>query len=199
MKKQVLVIHGGNVFPTYKKYLADLKAKKLRLDKLRGKRWKEELEAKLGRGYEVIMPKMPCADNARYVEWKIWLEKILPHLHKEIILVGHSLGGIFLAKYLSEKKLRKKVRGVFLVAAPFASHRSKVSLYDFNLKNDLKLLRRQAGKIFLYQSRDDDTVPFADLGKYLKLLPSATERVFKDRGHFTISTFPEIVRDIKSI
>lgn len=199
MKKQVLIIHGGNVFPTYKKYLADLKAKKLRFDKLRGKRWKEEMGAKLGRGYEAILPKMPCADNARYLEWKIWLEKILPHLHREIILVGHSLGGIFLAKYLSENKLRKKVRGVFLVAAPFANRRAKESLYDFNLKNDLKLLRRQVGKIFLYQSRDDDVVPFADMEKYLKLLPSATAKVFKDRGHFNISTFSEIVRDIKSI
>lgn len=199
MNKQVLVIHGGNVFPTYKKYLADLKAKKLHFDKLRGRRWKEGLEAKLGRGYEVIMPKMPCADNARYLEWKIWLEKILPHLRKDIILVGHSLGGIFLAKYLSENKLRKKVRGVFLVAAPFANRRTKDSLYDFNLANNLKLLDKQAGKIFLYQSKDDEVVPFADLEKYLKLLPSAVGRVFKDRGHFTIADFPEIIRDIKNI
>ena len=36
MKKQVVVIHGGNVSKTYKKYLADLKSEKIDIDEKRG-------------------------------------------------------------------------------------------------------------------------------------------------------------------
>ena len=43
--------------------------------------------------------------NARYEEWKIWFERMIPFLNDNVILVGHSLGGIFFVKYLSENLL----------------------------------------------------------------------------------------------
>ncbi len=199
MKKQVVVIHGGDTFSTYKKYISFLRNYKLDIKRLRQKGWKGGLGEKLGRGFEVIAPKMPNAGNARYLEWRIWFKKFLPHTKNGAVLVGHSLGGIFLAKYLSENKFPKKIKGVFLVAAPFDEKDCREPLGTFRLRKSLKRLEKQGGDIFLYYSKDDRVVPFADVGKYIKALPHARTRVFKNRGHFSQEKFPEIVKDIKNL
>jgi len=43
---------------------------------------------------------MPCIENAKYNEWKIQFEKYLKRTDNDLILIGMSLGGIFLTKYL---------------------------------------------------------------------------------------------------
>ena len=105
MKKQVVVIHGGDTFKTYEQYLRFLKRFDIDFERYRsGKNdWKTNLREALGEEYEVIAPVMPNKNNAKYPEWQIWFEKFIPFLNGEIILVGHSLGGTFIAKYLSEK------------------------------------------------------------------------------------------------
>lgn len=108
MKTQVVVIHGGDPFNTYEEYLTFLKNKELTLERLRRKDWKVPFENNLGEQYEVLAPAMPNKQNAKFSEWKLWFEKVTPLLNNEVILVGHSLGGIFLTKYLSENAYPKK-------------------------------------------------------------------------------------------
>jgi uncharacterized protein len=198
MKKQILVIHGGNAFETKKEYLDFLQNVEARLEKMRRQGWKDKLGKVLGDGYDVLLPLMPNASDARYAEWKIWFEKIVPLLDEEIILVGHSLGGIFLAKYLSENNFPKKIRGTFLVAPPYNTE-SDHPLVDFLIMNNLAGLSEQGGKIFIYQSRDDELVPFSNCESYQRDLPGAKLRIFEDRGHFKQDEFPEIVADIISL
>lgn len=200
MKKQIVAVHGGDNFNTYEEYMAFLKS--FEIDDLgyfteRG--WKSNLQEKLGENFQVILPEMPNPLNARYLEWKIWFDKLVPLLDPEIILVGHSLGGIFLSKYLSENNIQKKVLGTFLVAAPYDTSDADYTLADFILPASLEKFSSQGGKIFLYHSKDDKQVPFVDLEKYKKQLPNATARVFADRGHFNQEDFPEIVSDIVSL
>src|SRR3989344_3659970 len=104
MKTQIVVIHGGDTFDTYEQYLSFLKNYKIDFERFREnkKDWKATLAEKLGENYEVISHSMPNKRNAKYIEWKIWFEKFIPFLNPEVILVGHSLGGAFLAKYFSE-------------------------------------------------------------------------------------------------
>ncbi len=199
MKKQIVVIHGGDNFDTYREYLAFLKSYKINFERMKSKGWKDNLEKRLGKGFEVILPNMPNKYNARYLEWKIWWEKIIPYLEPKVILVGHSLGGTFLAKYLSENKFPKEISALFLVAAPYDDKDADYSLADFKLKKDLSLLGKQAGKLFIWQSEDDDVAPFADFEKYKKALPGANFKAFRDKGHFTQNTFPELAREIKKI
>lgn len=199
MKKQVLLIHGGTTFDTYGEYLAFLKNQKIDLDRYRGERWANSLGAKLGRRFDVLQPHWPNATNAKYEEWKIMLGKIARALKNNVILVGHSLGAIFLAKYLSENRFPKKIRATFLIAGPYDAKNLDESLGDFTLPKSLKRLEKQGGRIFLYQSEDDKIVPFAHVGKYKRALPSAIVRIFKKRGHFLQSDFPELVRDIKNL
>lgn len=198
MTQQVLVIHGGSSFEKYDEYIKHLKNKEITLERLRFKGWKENLQNSLGSDYEVFNPLMPNRSNARYEEWKIIFDKIIALMDDDVILVGHSLGGIFLAKYLSENIAPKKIKAIFLVAAP-CSRDKRYDLVDFVISNDLKKISQQSKNIFLYHSKDDDKVPFSNLESYIALLPDAHVGVFENNGHFHQTDFPELVNDIKSL
>ena len=198
MKQQILVIHGGNAFEKYEEYLNYLKTKEVTLEKLRSMDWKESLGRMLGDEYQVLAPRMPNGQNARYSEWKIWFERIVPLLDEPVILIGHSMGGIFLVKFLSENVMPKKITATFLVAAPYNAEVGE-SLVDFALTRDLTKFNEQGGKIFLYQSKDDPVVPFSHVEKYHKELPNAALRIFEDRQHFNQPELPELVENIKGL
>jgi len=194
MKRQIVVIHGGDSFKTRSAYLSFLK--NFRIDFKRylsgGRAWKNSLGKVLGKNFEVILPMMPNGMDAKFIEWKIWFEKFIPHLRPGVVLIGHSLGGLFLAKYLSECRFPKKIRATLLVAAPLKDG-------DFTEPKSLKKLIAQGGELFLYHSKDDHVVPFADFEKYRDHLKTATTRIFSNRGHFNQPTLPELVKDIKNL
>lgn len=197
MKQQVVVIHGGDAFEKYEDYLKYLKSSEIDLERLKSKGWKSNLAEDLGSDFDVILPRMPNPMNARYSEWKIWFDKVVPLLDENIILVGHSMGGIFLARYLSENTLDKQIKAVFLVAAPF--YPKDAPSVDFFLPDSLDGLKEQADKIFLYHSHDDPVVPFEDVEKYKKELPDARIQIFEDHGHFNGEHFPELAEDIQKL
>jgi len=204
MKKQVLLIHGGNSFPTYEDYLFDLRNMSFDMDRINSSRnrWNRNLDELLGDEFEVIMPQMPCKQNAKYLEWKIYFEKIIPFLRDGVILIGHSLGGIFLAKYLSENIFPVKIVVVYLVSAPFDdSERNDIgySLGDFSLPESLNELQNQVKKIFIFHSNDDLVVPIIDAHKYSEALPEAELLIFEDKGHFMHDNFAELVKAIRKL
>lgn len=196
--RQVVVIHGGDVYETYEKYLENLKNEKFDLEDLFYNGWKRNLQKELGAGYQVIALKMPNRDNARYLEWKIWFDKLLPHLKNGVIFIGHSLGGIFLAKYLSMNDSPIKAAATMIVAAP---HSKAFNGYmaDFVLPEGLGGFAERGGDIWLFYSKDDKVVTFNNLDFYRKDLPLAKAKIFTDRGHFSIESFPEIIKAIKQI
>lgn len=210
MKKQIILIHGGDTFNSYKKYLKFLKNKEIDFKRHKdGKSdWKNGLAVKLGPSFEVISPSMPNKTNAKYLEWKIWFEKFIPHLNQDVRLAGHSLGGTFLAKYLSENYFSKTILATFLIAPTYGAHSHKSTtgknwdfphpLGDFRLSENLEKLSRQGGKIFIYGSENDPIVPVSDFQKYAEKIKGSVFRKFTDRGHFNDEEFPELITDIKN-
>ena len=198
MKKQVIIIHGGDTFDTDDQAFEYIKSEEIDIERYRTDRqgWKRWVRQELGSDYDVILPSMPNSLNAKFREWSVWFEKLFPYLEDGVILVGHSLGGIFLTKYLSLNKFPKRIGGVILVAAVFDYDTGRNSLASFTLPDKLDL---QTDKMIFYHSKDDPIVPFDALEKYAKAFPAAHTRVFGDRGHFLQDTFPEIVDDIKSL
>jgi len=197
-KTQLFFIHGGETFKSKKDYLEFLKTRKISI-KPRIKWHKEYLGKKLGKSVEIIRPRMPLKDNAKYEDWKIHFERHFPFLKNNLILIGGSLGGIFLAKYLSEHEFPKKILSVYLVAPPFDNTLPGEDLVGgFRLKNDLSKIQKNCEKLTLFFSKDDNVVPVAHAEKFRKNLPNAKIKIFKSKnGHFNISKFPEIVRMIK--
>ena len=198
-KTGVLYIHGGETFRSEKDYLKYLRTKKVSLGKR--VRWNgDNLQKDLGSAFEVTVPRMPLQDNASYRDWKIMFENYLRLLRGKFVLVGGSLGGIFLAKYLSENKLSRKALSVYLVCPPYDDTMPNDRLAGgFKLKGDLSLIEKNCQNLYLLFSKDDDVVPVAHAEKYRKKLPNAQITIFKSKnGHFQIERFPEIVRMIKA-
>lgn len=198
MKTQVVVIHGGDSFRTREEYLQFLKDFPLTIDQVRPKwDWKRSLPEALGEGYDVLAPQMPNKSSAQYGEWVLWFEKILQFLEDGVILIGHSLGGTFLAKYLAEHTFPRRIGVLLLVAAPFGHSSQHVDdLGDFVIARSLDSVRMQCPVIVLFHSADDAVVPFSELAEYQREFPNARTMTFTDRGHFNQPEFPELVRCI---
>lgn len=199
MKKQIVIIGGGDTFETYEEYLKFLRECKLDPSDFYKKGWKKRLADHLGDRFDVLSTQMPNNSNAKYLEWKIWFDKYVPYFKNNVTFVAHSLGGLFLAKYLSENDIPQKILATLLVSPPFDDTSGDYSLADFILPESLKKLEKQVGKIILYHSKDDQVVPFSALEQYKNALPKAETRIFEDRGHFNQEEFPELVQDILNL
>lgn len=192
------MIHGGMTFKNRKDYLHYLKTRDITFGKK--KRWATDyMDEKLGKKFEIIRPRMPLPEDSQYEDWKIHFERFIPIMRGNVILIGGSLGGIFLAKYLSENKFPKKILSTYLVCPPFDDTCIGEDLVGgFELKKDLSLLEKNTKNLTLMFSADDDSVPVSHAEKYRAKLKKANIIIYKSKnGHFNISTFPEIIEMIK--
>ena len=178
MRKRVLFIHGGGdgAYEEDRKLAASL-------------------QDVLGDAYDVLCPKMPDEDRPAYEAWKGRIAKELEALEGEVILVGHSLGGSILLKYLSEEEVEKPPAGVFLVATPYWGVEDW-EVGEYALREDFASKLPKETTVFLYHSRDDEVVPFAHAALYAEKLPRAAVREFDGRGHQFDDDLSEVARDI---
>jgi uncharacterized protein len=197
-KIQIFMIHGGMTFKNKKDYINYLKNKPVSIEK-KSKWALEYLDKELGKKFEIIRPRFPKQEDSKYEEWKIWFERFFPSLKNNIILMGGSLGGIFLAKYLSENKFPKKILSIYLICPPFDNTSSHEDLVGgFKLKSDLSLIEKNCKDVTLLFSADDEVVPVSHAEKYRRKLKNSKIIIYKSKkGHFKISKFPEIVKMIK--
>lgn len=196
--KQVVFIHGGTTFYKHKDYLNYLRSKPINISRLTiQKFWPDRLQEDLGDDFQVLAPRMPNGTNANYDEWAIWFGRIAEVINDNVILVGHSLGGIFLAKYLSEHDFPKKIRATLLVAAPYEDETNE-DLASFKITGGLEKFAEQGGNIIFYHGTDD-IVPLSELELYKKSIPKADTHVLSAQDHFVREAFPEIIEAIKNI
>lgn len=194
--KQVLIIHGGNSFNSYSDYIRELESSELDYERLKfAKRWFTQGLPESLTEFDVLTPSMPNRQNAQYEEWKIVFEKILPYIQDDAQLVGHSLGAMFLAKYLQETQLPRKLKRLILVSGGY-NDESREQLGSFEVIS-AKNLPLSAHDIHLFHSKDDFVVDFGELAKFQADLPDASSHVFEDRGHFLQPTFPELLDLLK--
>jgi uncharacterized protein len=200
-KIQILIVHGGMTFKNKKDYLHFLRTKEIKMEKKISWAWGDGyLEKELGKNFQIIRPHMPLSENAKYDEWKIFFERYLSLLTGKVILIGVSLGGIFLAKYLSENKLTKKILSTYLICPPYDNTLDIEDLVGgFKLKSNLSLIEKNSKNLYLIFSKDDPIVPVSHAKKYKKKLKNAKILIYKSKnGHFKIPKFPEIIKMIKN-
>jgi len=138
------------------------------------------------------IPELPEPYEPDYEKWCSVFEQF--HIDENTSLVGHSCGGGFLVRWLSENK--RKVGKVALVAPwiESASPHPKPGFFDFQI--DESLVERTKG-ICLFISSDDNQEEL-DTAKLLKEKVRGLEiKEFTDRGHFVFNDmgteeFPEL-------
>jgi uncharacterized protein len=182
VKKQVVFIQGGGAGA----YEADGKLL-------------ASLRRALRANYEVKYPKMPNEDQPDYDSWGLQINKELAALDGEIILVGHSVGGYILIKYLTEGNVPKKqIIGICLIAAPYPGGDENWQFEGFSLSEDFGTKLPKDAKVFLYHSPDDQIVPFTHMALYAKKLTQATVRQTSG-GHQLNNDLSIVAKDLKDL
>ena len=116
----------------------------------------------------------------------------------EVCLVGHSMGAIFLAKYLSETQFPVSIKATILIASPF-SDESVEDLTDFKIESLSGKLVEQAGGLVFFNGNDDPVISKADIDQYRKALADAEFITLPAPDHFVRQDFPQLVKKIQDI
>jgi len=136
-------------------------------------------------------PEMPTPYEPQYPEWASTFEQF--HIDKETILVGHSLGGGFLVRWLSENK--KKAGRVVLVAPWLDPDKElRTGFFDFSIDSELATRTKD---ITVFISDDDDQEELASLEILKNNISGLQVRTFTNKGHFILehmgtTEFPEL-------
>ncbi|HEX5498251.1 MAG TPA: alpha/beta fold hydrolase, partial [Thermomicrobiales bacterium] len=133
------------------------------------------LQRALGDDYQVIYPRMPNEADPAYDAYRAAIAAALASLAGPVFLVGHSLGGFFLMRLLAESPPAASIAGIHLIATPYVGPGGWQDA-QYALPEDLAARLPQAVPLYLYQSPDDETVPFAHLALYARRLPDAIIR-----------------------
>jgi hypothetical protein len=199
MKSQIVFIHGGDSFASADDFYAALRSWSYNPYQPERKRWRDFIAAELIETHELIVPAMPCKHNADYIAWAIWFEKLIPYLRDGAVLIGHSLGGGFLLRYLTENKLPITVAQLHLVA-PVVDSLDCPGVGGFQI--DVHMwpgFDTVPQSVHLWHSGDDTLVPIHHSERFKVLYPSAELYTFTDRFHFLTETFPELLEVIRGV
>lgn len=137
-------------------------------------------------------PEMPDATNPAYENWKSEFERY--DVNEDTLLVGHSCGGGFLTRWLSEND--KRVKKLVLVA-PWLDPKNTKNKNFFNFKIDSNLPDRiEEIHIFVSEDDDDDILESVEIIK--KGLSNINLHTYKDKGHFNYGAmktdeFPDLL------
>jgi uncharacterized protein len=183
MKKNLVIIHGAGV----------------RSYKIMTEKWVPYIKNELGAGFEITCPRMPNPQFPQYSSWRTTIKNTLSKIEGPLILVGHSLGGTLLLKYLTEEKVSQEILGLYFIASPYFSEDKGWNYQDFfiNIGPD-KLLGNYP--VYSYHSTDDAIVPVGHQGFYASKFPQTIVRTLEGHGHeYKMEEFKEIIQDIKQL
>lgn len=202
--QQVLYIHGGESFATEAAFMERLRTRGIwdlpSTEPAAGK-WTDHFAADLGAEFEVFMPAMPNKQNASYAAWSLWFERHFEHLHDGVVLIGCSLGAMFLAKYLSEHEVPCTIKALILMAAAVPHNQFDLSdSHEFVVDlQAVSILAERAGEVSVWHSQDDFVVPYEHGPVLANAIPGATLTTFTDKNHFLVPELPELVAAVRRL
>lgn len=189
MKQQVVIVGGGETHDNHVDYLKWL-GKQEFMPGTKHTGWKDTLQEDLGNDFEVIRTHMPNSQNANFSEWEAYFDTVVDYINEGAILVGHSLGALFLLEYLSRFDIGAKA--LILIASP--AHWCGTFPYEPNWFSGIN------PPIHIFHSEDDNIVPLKSAYILKSDILKAEMHIFKDKGHFYMQTnFPDLVKVIKKI
>ena len=143
------------------------------------------------KGVSAQTPEIPEAYEPVYDIWKKEIERF--DINENTILVGHSCGGGFFTRWLSENNI--KVDKLVLVAPWLDPEKTKQekTFFDYNID-----LENKANEIHILCSTNDDQDVLDSVKTLKEAVPSHKYHEFKDYGHFCYGdlgtdAFPELL------
>lgn len=153
------------------------------------------LRSALSEEFQILFPIIKKPNSPTYSEFKKMYKAAFAKLTEPVILVGHSLGGSTLLKYLSEEKPDISILGIFLVSVPYW----KSNMKEFQLKENFQDSLKDIPKIYLYHSKEDAEVPIDSLDFYEKAFETAVVHQLSGDEHIFSKGLPELASDIQSL
>ena len=158
----------------------------------------DSLRHELGPNYDVRYPRMPNEADPSYAMWKAALAEEIAGLDDGAILIGHSLGGTILINALAQVRPKRKLAGVFLIAAPFVGAGGWPS-EDIKPAADLGARLPLKTPIHLYHGSKDDTAPFAHVDLYEAAIPGAIVHRLDGRNHQLNDDLAEVAAGVGAL
>lgn len=155
-------------------------------------------------GHEVIVPRFPTPERQSLQNWLEVFREHLNHLDHTSLMVGHSLGPVFIANILNKYDVH--IRGAVFVAG-FGSRLGNPDFDEINKTFvdeplDNKKVRSRCDEFIAYVSENDPYVPLTISLSFAQDLGARTVRV-PDAGHFNASAgyteFPAVLDDCISL
>lgn len=154
-------------------------------------------------GHKVFVPKFPTPEGQSLQSWLKILNDYGQYIDNNTILIGHSLGGLFLLRVL--ERLKKPVYASFFISAsigvkPILYYKGdyKFSGFDF----DWKKIKSNSKHFTVYHSDND---PYVSLGNGEKLSEElgVTLTFIPQAGHINAksgyTSFEKLLEDIKKV
>jgi uncharacterized protein len=179
MDKSVLLIQGGGTGA----YDAD-------------RALADSLQRALGADWNVQYPQMPDEQNCPYPAWEAQIDARMAAMKGTVALVGHSIGGSVLLKYLCQRRPSARISGVFVIAAPYWGADASWRWDEMALPADAAARLAGDWPLVFYHSRDDEIVPFQHLALYAARLPRATVREYAGLDHQFGEDLADIAADV---
>jgi uncharacterized protein len=161
---------------------------------------KKELEEQ---GHNVSIPAFPTPEGQSLESWLEVLKNYESQITPDSILIGHSLGGLFLLRVL--ERLNHKVNAAIFVSAPIGIR--PIKFYDGDEKFsgfgfDWQSIRTKADHFVVFHSDDD---PYVSIGNGEKLANELGVRLtfIPNAGHFNAAAgytqFERLLEEINNL
>ncbi len=138
-------------------------------------------------------PEIPFAFSPDYQVWKREFERF--DIGQETLLIGHSCGGGFLVRWLSENS--DIVVGKVVLVAPWLDpfREDTTDFFDFAIDPDLT---KRTNGLWIYDSDNDSNGVHTSVNKIRSEVKDIAYRSFHDYGHFChkdlgTDAFPELL------
>lgn len=157
---------------------------------------REQLKAQ---GVDAITPELPLPYNPEYQAWKKAFEQALRErpVDKETDLIGHSCGGGFLVRWLSENPVQT---GKVVLVAPWLDPKGflKTGMFDFTIDKAFPT-RARSVEVFISSDDEEDIEQTVEM---LREVPGIHFSEFTNKGHFVTESmggneFPELLEYLK--
>lgn len=155
------------------------------------------IKSSLGEEYHVLCPRMPEPENPQCTSWQEQLKEEFSLIKNDVMLIGHSLGGSVLLKFLCEEEIDITIAGLFLIAAPFWGSDDNWQNDEFMLPEGFPSTLPSINNLVLYHSKDDPIVPFTHMEHYKKHFSHAHARVLEGDDHYFHEGLPRLIADVQ--